>query len=143
KFIQGNSITVNGFTFNITYNANSVVLTYRPLLTNRPPARLVFLSQPDNALVGGLLPPFRVLVVDALGRPVSGTLIRLSLVPVAAPRGAAFAPGSVLQAVAVNGVATFGHVAITLRGRYKLLAEVGTRSVFSDSFNVGWFWRQA
>jgi hypothetical protein len=83
-----------------------------------------------------------VLVVDALGRPVSGALIRLSLVPVAAPRGAGFAPGSVLQAVAVNGVATFDRVAITLRGRYKLLADVDDTGVFSDPFNVGRFGRQ-
>jgi hypothetical protein len=142
KFIQGNSITVNGFTFNITYNANSVVLTYRSLLTSRPPARLAVLSQPGNALAGGLLSPFRVLVVDALGRPVSGTLIRVSLVPVAAPPGAVFASGSVLQAVAVNGVATFDQVAITLRGHYSLLAEVGATDVFSDPFNVGWFGRE-
>ena len=142
KFSQGNSITVNGFTFRITYNANSVVLSYTSLLTSRP-ARLAFLSQPGRALAGGLLSPFRVLVVDALGRPVGGTLIRLSLVPVAAPPGAVFAPGSVLQAVAVNGVVTFNHVAITLRGRYKLLAEVGTTGVFSDPFDVGLFGRQA
>jgi hypothetical protein len=32
NFSQGNSITVNGFKFNITYNANSVVLTYVPSL---------------------------------------------------------------------------------------------------------------
>jgi hypothetical protein len=31
-FSQGNSITVNGFRFRITYNANSVVLTYAPSL---------------------------------------------------------------------------------------------------------------
>jgi hypothetical protein len=36
KFSQGDSITVNGFTFNITYNANSVVLTYAPSLATSP-----------------------------------------------------------------------------------------------------------
>jgi hypothetical protein len=135
KFIQGNSITVNGFTFTITYNANSVVLTYRALLTSQP-VRLAFLSQPGNPPAGGLLSPLWVLVVDALGRPVSGTLVRLSLVPVAAPPGAAFTPRSVVQAVTVNGVATFDRVAITLPGRYKLLAEVGGTSISSDPFNV-------
>lgn len=30
KFSQGNSITVNGYAFNIAYNPNSVVLTYAP-----------------------------------------------------------------------------------------------------------------
>jgi hypothetical protein len=30
KFSQGSSITVDGFTFNIAYNAKSVVLTYAP-----------------------------------------------------------------------------------------------------------------
>jgi hypothetical protein len=141
KFSQGNSITVDGFTFKITYNAMSVVLTYSSLLTTQPPARLAFLNQPGNAPAGGLLSPFRVLVVDALGRPVSGTLVHLGLVTVAAPRGAVFAPGSVLQAVAVNGVATFDRVAITLRGRYKLLAEGGAAGIYSDPFNVGSFGR--
>src|SRR5262249_31072825 len=32
KFSQGSSVTVNGFTFKITYNATSVVLTYTPSL---------------------------------------------------------------------------------------------------------------
>jgi hypothetical protein len=38
QFSQGNSIKVNGFRFNITYNANSVVLTYAPSFGAPPPA---------------------------------------------------------------------------------------------------------
>jgi hypothetical protein len=37
QFKQGTSIDVNGFHFTITYNANSVVLTYRSLLSSQPP----------------------------------------------------------------------------------------------------------
>jgi hypothetical protein len=37
KFSQGNSITVNGFPFTITYNANSVVLTPGPKAVAPPP----------------------------------------------------------------------------------------------------------
>lgn len=41
KFAQGNSIQVNGFTFQITYNANNVQLSYQPTLTSDPDVDLV------------------------------------------------------------------------------------------------------
>ena len=44
-FSQGNSITVNGLKFNITYNANSVVLTRVAGLTGPPPSPVSQLYQ--------------------------------------------------------------------------------------------------
>jgi hypothetical protein len=144
-FSQGDRLTVNSgnvdYTFTITYNATSVVLTFASLRT-RHPGRPGSLSQPGNVPAGGLLSPIRALVVGALGQPAGSTSIHLSLVPVAAPSGAVFAPGSVLQALPVNSVATSDHVASTLGGRDKLLAEGGDTGIFSDPFDVAWFGRE-
>jgi hypothetical protein len=54
QFSQGTSITVNGFKFNITYNANSVVLTAVPSLGATPPASAPVARDPDTAFVEAL-----------------------------------------------------------------------------------------
>jgi hypothetical protein len=51
KFSQGNSVTVNGFKFKITYNTNSVVLTYVPSLEAPPPASAPGGQDPDALFV--------------------------------------------------------------------------------------------
>jgi hypothetical protein len=99
-------------------------------------ARLLFLSQPGNAPLNRLLLPFQVLVLDQFGNRLSGVVVRLALVPIATIGPAAFSPGSVVQATAVNGVATFSRVALGARGRYLLLAVVGSVGVLSDPFDV-------
>jgi hypothetical protein len=99
-------------------------------------ARLVFLSQPGNAPLNGLLRPFWVAALDRYGNLVSGAVIRLALVPLSPGGSAAPAPGSVVQATAVGGVATFSRVAVSASGRYALLAVVGAVGAFSDPFSV-------
>jgi hypothetical protein len=47
----------------------------------------------------------------------------------------------VLQATTVNGVATFGAVFFGARGRYVLVAEVGSIKVLSSIFDVGLYGR--
>ncbi|HKI36855.1 MAG TPA: hypothetical protein VKA46_33695 [Gemmataceae bacterium] len=84
------------------------------------PARLVFLSQPGQAPVNGWLAPFQVLAVDQFGNRLNGVVVNLVLIPVATTGPAGFSPGSVVQATAVNGVATFSHFAINACGRYQL-----------------------
>jgi hypothetical protein len=101
------------------------------------PARVVLLAQPGKAPLGGFLAPLQVQVRDGFGNPVSGVVVRLTLVPIVAQGPPGFTAGSVVQAMSVNGVAMFSRVAIAARGRYRLRAEVGGVAVFSDAFNVG------
>jgi hypothetical protein len=219
KFSQGDSITVNSFTFHITYNANSVVLklVFTRLLGLQPArvgagyssatetggvgadhfsivagslppgitldpntgqlsgvpqrpgsyafsvhvtdsnpggvdsateaftlavaqgdvARLVLLSQPAVAPVNGWIRPFLLLVFDKYGNPLSGVTVQLSpVLPLGLPP-AGFSPGSVLQATTVDGVATFGRVALYSRGLYRLTVRVGGQNLLSDRFVIG------
>jgi hypothetical protein len=61
-FSQGSSITVNGFKFNITYNANSVVLTSVPSLGATAPAAAPVAKDRDAVFV-------ETLYHDVLKRP--------------------------------------------------------------------------
>jgi hypothetical protein len=101
------------------------------------PARLIFLTQPDTAAPGGLLAPFRLLVLDLYGNRLSGVVVSLAAVPIATAEPPQFRADSVVRATTVNGVATFGHVSITARGRYALLANAGALDLLSDTFGVG------
>jgi hypothetical protein len=100
-------------------------------------ARLVFLSQPGHAPVNAFLLPFQVLVQDRYGNPLCGVVVRMTLVRIVSPWAPAFSPGSVVQATAVNGVATFSRVAIGKRGRYNLRAYAGLVDMLSNPFDVG------
>jgi RHS repeat-associated protein len=99
-------------------------------------AALVFLTQPGRGPANGWLAPLQVLVLDRYGNPLSGVVVRLALVAAASHGPSGFAPGSVVQATAVNGVATFSRVAISARGSYRLLAEVGPVEALSEPFSV-------
>jgi hypothetical protein len=101
------------------------------------PARLVFLTQPSGAPVGGFLDPIQVLVLDKFGNRVSGKVVRQVLVPIADPRPAGTTPANVAPAMAVNGVATFSRVTVPAPGRYRMQARVGVIEVFSKPFDVG------
>jgi hypothetical protein len=120
-----------------TSNAvGSINLSYT--LTVRPgtPVRLLFLNQPRNAPANGLLPPFQVLLLDRFGNPASGT-VRVALIPIAVTGPAGFSRGRRVQASAVNGIAMVSQVAISTRGRYRLLAYVDGVGELSDPFDVG------
>src|SRR5581483_1342002 len=102
------------------------------------PTRLVFLTQPGSAPVNGWLPPLQVLTLDQFGNRLNGVVVRLALVPLIALGPAGFRAGSVVQAATVNGVATFGRVAITARGVFQLCAfDFPGVLAFSAPFGVG------
>jgi hypothetical protein len=105
-------------------------------------ARLVFLTQPGKTLPNGLLGPFQVRVLDQFGNPLSGVVVTLRLVPMVAQRSQKSIAGSTVQAMAVNGVASFSQVTIPVRGLYKMGADIGGAFVLSDPFTVGLFGRQ-
>jgi hypothetical protein len=101
------------------------------------PAHVTFLSSPRHARRNDWLEAFQVQVLDRFGNSVSGMTVSLALVPVAGWRRRDFRPGSVLRVATVNGVATFSKVAISRRGRYRLLASVGDIAGRSEPFDVG------
>jgi uncharacterized repeat protein (TIGR01451 family) len=101
-------------------------------------ARLVFLTQPGPGPVNGFLPSFRVAAVDQFGNPLTGVTVKLALIPVLTQGSGSFIGGSVLQAVTVNGIATFSRVGLSARGVYRLEAfSAGGFLAFSNNFSVG------
>jgi len=96
------------------------------------PAWLVSLAQLGGAAFIGQLPAFHVWVLDRFGNPLSGVVMRLALVPILTVGLAGFGAGSVVQAMAVNSVATFGRVAIRTLGRYELPAFAGLVGALSN-----------
>jgi uncharacterized repeat protein (TIGR01451 family) len=128
------------FTLTVT-DANQFTGSQQLTWTVAPgnPARVAFLTQPPSILAGGFLPAFTVGVSDQFGNRLNGVTVTLKLIPVIplGPPGALIA-GSVLQAVTVNGVATFHHVGVTGRGGYQLSATAGTGLLAtSNLFGVG------
>jgi hypothetical protein len=124
----------------------SFTLTNLPLLKPAPtPARaigaVVFLTQPGKTLPGGVMPPFQVLALDQFGNPLNGVVVTLNFVPVRAHGVPSSTVVGTVQAVAVNGVATFTQPSMGIRGRYRLRADVGSSPVFSEPFTVGLFGR--
>ncbi len=101
-------------------------------------AHLVFLTQPGSAAVNGFLPTFEVVALDEFGNRLNGVTVTLHLVPVVTIGSGSFIRGSVLQAVTVNGVATFSRVGVSARGRYQLYAfSTPGFFTYSDPFDVG------
>jgi hypothetical protein len=104
-------------------------------------ARLIFLTQPGTVSANGRTTPFQVLALDQFGNRLNGVIVTLMVVPVMAHGVPSAIVASTVQAVAINGVATFTQPAIALRGRYRLMADVGGAPVFSEPFTVGLFGR--
>jgi hypothetical protein len=98
--------------------------------------RLTYPSQPNSGHVDHFLAPFAVEVLDKFGNRVDAP-VSLTLVVVKNGLHAKFGPGSVTRLTAVNGVATFSKVSITVKGTYRLVAHVGSLTVESSSFTVG------
>jgi hypothetical protein len=100
------------------------------------PAAATFVSPPRDTPVNNWLAPVQVEVRDRLGNLVSGVAVSLSLVPRGASQPVDFGPGSVVQATTVDGVATFDRLAVSRRGRYRLVANLGGIEVSSSAFRV-------
>jgi uncharacterized protein YjdB len=92
--------------------------TSQVTVTVGQPARLVFLSQPDNVTLGATLPTVTVEVQDAAGNRVttSGAAITLAL----APSGTL---GGTRTRNAVNGVAAFDDLTVGAAGTFTLVAS--------------------
>src|ERR1017187_1278221 len=77
-------------------------------------------------------PAVTVHVADSLGNPATNTLVTLSLL------GGGSLSGTVAQATAINGVATFSNLSISLAGtNYTLVANsVNSLSVTGNTFTV-------
>jgi hypothetical protein len=100
-------------------------------------ARVKYQSQPRGvSAVNHFLAPFAVGVLDRFGNPVNAP-VSLTLVVVKPGLHAGAGPGSVTQVTAVNGVAKFSKVSVSVKGTYRLVAHVGSLSVESNLFTVG------
>jgi hypothetical protein len=97
------------------------------------PAKLAFLQQPSNALVGAAISPaVRVVVQDVNGNtvPTATNLVRVNLTGV-------YGLGGTLEIAARNGVATFNDLAVNTAGSYTLTASSpGVASGASTPFAV-------
>jgi uncharacterized repeat protein (TIGR01451 family) len=102
--------------------------------TIRVPAQLAFTGQPVNGTIGApLSPPVTVAVEDAGGNIVRGDH---STVTLTLSSGSFVGGATTATATAVNGVATFGGLALSAAGTYTLAASDGTLSATSNSFTV-------
>jgi hypothetical protein len=107
-------------------------------VTTPPPvsgvaAKLAFLQQPSNALVGAAISPaVRVVVEDANGNTVASAtnLISVNLTGV-------YGLGGTLEIAARNGVATFNNLAVNTAGSYTLTTSTPSlASALSTQFTV-------
>ncbi len=108
----------------------SSVLTITPA---RPPAKLAFLQQPENALTGAVISPaVQVQVEDADGNLVTNAT---NVVTLALTAGTGL--GGTLTATAQNGIASFSNLTVSAAGNYTLLAtSTGLTSATSAAFTV-------
>jgi hypothetical protein len=102
-----------------------------------PTATVRFLTQPHGTSAPNqFLAPFAVQVLDHFGNRVNAN-VTLSIIVVQPGLHAHFGTGSVTSVTAVNGVATFRRVSISVAGQYRLVAHVGTVTATSALFSVG------
>jgi hypothetical protein len=94
-----------------------------------------FTTQLKGTRAGRFMAPFSVLVVDQNGNLVNGP-VTLTLMPIKKHQRAKFGRGSVTQATAVNGVATFARVSISTKGKFRLIAHAGAVTAQSGVFTV-------
>jgi streptogramin lyase len=102
------------------------------------PAKLGFAAQPANTVTGATLSPaITVQVLDAYGNVVTSDNTDQVTVGIASGPGS-FAAGSTATATLVNGVATFGNLALSTPGSYTLSALVpqAYTGVNSNTFTV-------
>nr|MBA3260582.1 Ig-like domain repeat protein [Gemmatimonadales bacterium] len=133
------SMTLGGTpgTYTTTATVNGLAgspVTFSALAEIGRAARLVFLSQPSNALVGQTLPAITVEVQDAAGNRVSDAT---NFVRISSSVAGTLTGGN--QQNAVGGVATFDVLAITRTGSaYRLTASgSGLTEDTSEPFDIG------
>jgi hypothetical protein len=98
-----------------------------------PPAKLAFVQQPLNALVGvAISPAVQVMIQDA-----DGNVVTTATNPVTLALTAGTGLGGTLTVTPQNGVATFSNLALSASGSYTLVASSsGLTSSTSASFTV-------
>jgi Tol biopolymer transport system component len=103
--------------------------------TPAPASQLAFTVQPAASFAGTPInPPVQVTVRDSLGATVTSAAVSVTIA--LAPETAGTLQGT-LTAVAVNGVATFGQLAVTAAGPHRLVATAaGLRADTSVAFGV-------
>jgi hypothetical protein len=89
-----------------------------------PPAGVDIHGQPGETVVGQVLPPVTVAVVDADGNTVPDSNAPVTLAIASGPAGAVL--GGTTTVNAVNGVATFNDLTVNVPGTYTLMATGGT-----------------
>jgi|GEM_PF-1958013 len=115
-----------GHTASATFNVN---------VAADKPANLAITQVPTATIVAGraISPNITVSVTDSAHQPVNGAKVNLQIV--SGPGGAVL--GGTIQALSVNGVATFNNVTLNVAGTYTLKAvHGGVASAASASFNV-------
>jgi hypothetical protein len=126
------SSTVQAIAF-LDGSASAVASSTLTITSAHPPAKLVFLQQPSNALTGATISPaVQVVVEDANGNAVTSATNPVTL---ALTGGASL--GGTLTITAQNGVATFSNLSVSTAGSYMLSAtSSGLTSATSTSFTI-------
>lgn len=129
-----------GFTLTAASTGFTTITSATFNIVAGPAAKLAFTTQPaNNANVGaGVVIPLVVQVQDALGNVVPGDTSTVSLALSTNPTAATL--NGTTSVVAVNGIATFTDINITVLGTgYKLTASDSSGSVTSiagNAFNI-------
>jgi uncharacterized repeat protein (TIGR03803 family) len=108
-------------------------------ITPAAASRLVFSTQPVGTTVGTVLSPTVVSIEDPYGNVETGDTSVVSIAINSGPVGGAFTPTSTVTVNAVNGVATFGNLAVDTPGTYTLAVADSTDSLSnsgSDDVNI-------
>jgi len=133
-----NDITVStagtGYTLTADTNTTNPFASTAFNISGASASQVTFLVQPSNSLTGGaIVPPIRVETRD-----VGGSLVNTSVTLALGVNPSGATLGGTLTRNTVNGVATFGDIAVSASGTgYTLSADTtSTAPVFSNPFNV-------
>jgi hypothetical protein len=131
--LQGSATAVDGN--GETYNASSTS-TLAGMNTVGPAAQVVCTAEPVTAFAGvAISPPITVAVLDSNDNVVTSDSSTITLNVIKGPAGVTLGP--LASAIAVNGVATFSNLVLTIPGSYTLLPTDGSlTSIVSNPFTV-------
>jgi hypothetical protein len=127
----GNLVLSAAGTYTLSATDGNLAGATSSAFTIQTPARLAFIQQPANGIIGMPLRPAVTLAVqDASGVTVAGDSSTVTLTL----SSGTFAGGSnTATATAVNGVATFGNLVINAAGTYTLAASDGSLTAATSS----------